>query len=204
MSTTYCPQQQLYPGCSKSRCASLALTIALVSVVSLGFVSDVHCSSSGDWSFLQNSYWYVPASNLPALFSNTAGGGIFTPIGDQTIFYIQSYTRGYLWGTVATELTVVGRAVGPACFQMVGSVTPEGTVNLSFSPADTSGSPTSGLGTMRFIRGKWKMENQMSSNVKGGMVTHWAYMTQCTAGQPCMQSIPGTDLTIAQLVGECS
>ena len=187
----------------------LIAAIVLVSVLGSGFVRDARSASSRDsssreWSFLQNSYWYVPRANLLALLSSTANGGTLIPITDQTVFYIQRYVRGYFWGQVATELTVAGQDSGPTCFQMVGSVTPEGTVNLSFTPTGTSGTPTAGFGTMRLIGRQWTMENQMSTSQNGGTVSHWAYMVQCGAGQRCMRSLPGTDLTIAQLLDACS
>ena len=187
----------------KPRIVRWLVTIVFLLVVGSGFVGDARSSSSMDWSFLHNSYWYVPAVNLPALLSSTSNGGTFIPISDQTVFYIQRYVKGYFWGTVATELTVLGQTMGPACFQMVGSVTPEGTLNLSFTPTGTSGAPTAGFGTMRLIGRQWTMENQMSTTMSGGTATHWAYMVQCSAGQPCMQSLPGTDLTIAQLLDAC-
>jgi hypothetical protein len=190
--------------CPKLGIVRLLVTIVLVLVVVSGFVDEARGSSSMDWSFLQNSYWYVPTVNLPALLSSTANGGTFIPITDQTVFYIQRYVKGYFWGTVATELTVAGQSRGPACFQMVGSVTPEGTVNLSFTPTGSSGAPTAGFGTMRPIGRQWTMENQMSTSQSGGTATHWAYMVQCRVGQPCMRSLPGTDLTIAQLLDDCS
>jgi hypothetical protein len=167
------------------------------------------CGDSGvptpaGWNFLENSYWYVPTPNLPALLSTTAGGGTFAPISDQTVFFIQHYAAGYFWGVVATEFTLDPNRFGPNCFQLVGSVTPEGTVNLAFTPTGSSGTPTAGFGIMRRIDGRWKMENQMSTGTSEGRVTHWAYMTQCLPGEPCIQSLPGTDFSIAQLIGACS
>ncbi len=170
--------------------------------------SGTTCGNTGlraaDWNFLRSSYWYVPTANLPALLSTTAGGGIFVPISDQTVFFIQQYAAGYFWGIVATEFTLGPNSFGPNCFQLVGSVTPEGTVNLAFTPTGSSGTSTAGFGTMRRIEGEWKMENQMSTGTNEGRVTHWAYMMQCLPGEPCMESLPGTDLTIAQLIGACS
>ena len=196
------------------RIVRLPAATAFVLVFGSGLVGDARGApsqgsssrgvSSTEWRFLQNSYWYVPRANLAALLSSTANGGTFIPITDQTVFYIQRYVRGYFWGQVATELTVAGQSAGPTCFQLVGSVTPEGTVNLSFTPTGTSGTPTAGFGTMRLIGRQWTMENQMSTSQGGGTVTHWAYMVQCSAGQRCMRSLPGTDLTIAQLLDACS
>ena len=183
--------------------------IIFLAVLSAGCAGDAQGSSQSgssktDWSFLANSYWIVPPQNLPAVISSTADGGTVIPISDQTVFYIQSYQAGYFWGKTATLFTLAGQSVGPNCFQMVGSVTPEGSVQLSFTPTNSSGSPTSGLGTMRFIRDQWTMENQMSTGSSSGEVTHWAYMAQCATGQPCMQNLPGTDLSVQQMLAPCS
>jgi len=182
---------------------SVAL-FALFAALCSGCAGDAQGAPVKDWSFLQNSYWYVPTPNLLALLSSTQGGGTVVPITDQTVFYIKTYQSGYFWGTVATELTLAGQASGPTCFLLVASVTPQGAVNLSFAPTGSSGVPTSGIGTMRFIGGQWTMENQMSTSATGGTVSHWAYMVQCAAGQPCMESLPGTSLTINQLLAPCS
>jgi hypothetical protein len=53
---------------------------------------------------------------------------------------------------------------------------------------------------MRFIRHQWTMENQMSTSASGGTITHWAYMVQCDSNQPCMQNLPGTSLTISEML----
>lgn len=208
------------PDCSQCRCRAfsdhlrtawttpLFVTIVLIAVGS-GCARDANGSpaveaSTATWSFLQNSYWYVPTPNLPALLSATSGSTTsHIPITDQTVFYIQTYQEGYFWGQVATEFTVAGES-DTACFSMVGSVTPEGTVNLSFTPTDSSSSPTAGFGTMRLVGNQWTMENQMTSGTSQGSISHWAYMTQCISGQPCMESLPGTTQTIAQLLGGCT
>jgi hypothetical protein len=189
--------------------AARVAPIVLLLILSSGCAGDAQGSSQSgssksDWSFLANSYWIVPPPNLPALLSNTDNGGTFIPISDQTVFYIQTYQDGYFWGKTATLLTVAGQPSGPNCFQMVGSVTPEGAVLLSFTPTGSSGVQTTGVGTMRFIKGQWTMENQMSTGSSSGQVTHWAYMAQCATGQPCMQNLPGTDLSVQQMLAPCS
>ena len=183
---------------------SLLLFVILAALCS-GCAGDAQGAPVKDWSFLQNSYWYVPTPNLLALLSSVEeGAGIVAPIDDQTVFYIKNYQAGYFWGTVATELTIAGQPSGPTCFFLVGSVTPEGAVNLSFTPTGSSGVPTIGIGTMRFRADQWTMENQMSTNGGTGTVSHWAYMVQCHSGQPCMNSLPGTNLTFSQLLSSCN
>ena len=89
------------------------LPILLLSALAGGCAGDAQgsskASSGGDWTFLGNSYWYVPPSNLEAIFSSTSNGGTFIPITDQTVSYIQTYQGGYFWGRVATMLTIDGQ-----------------------------------------------------------------------------------------------
>jgi len=199
-----CRREGVFPNQSRACTVRLLAAVTFAIVVGCGIAGDARGTSLASWRFLQNSYWYVPQANLQALLSSTEDGGTYIPIGDQTVFHIQNYENGYFWGRVASELTIGGNAAGRSCFQMVGSVTPEGTVNLAFTTTGTSGTTTAGFGTMRFILNQWTMENQMSTSTGGGTVSHWAYMAQCSAGQRCMRSLPGTDLTMAELLDSCN
>ena len=156
--------------------------------------------STDRWKFLAGSYWYVPPENIEAVLSNPHITPI--PITDQTVFYIEAYTHGYFWGVTAVQLA--SGAVQPICFQLVGSVTPEGAVNLSFTPTGSQGMRTQGVGSMQLHASNWAMENQMSTGVIGE-VTHWAYMTQCKdANSPCMQNpLPGSNLTLMEFLKSC-
>lgn len=156
--------------------------------------------SADRWKFLNGSYWYVPAENIEAILSNPHIRPM--PITDQTVFYIQTYAHGYFWGLTAVQLA--SGTAQPICFELVGSVTPEGAVNLSFTPTGSDGMRTQGVGSMQLHQGSWAMENQMSTGVIGE-VTHWAYMTQCKgANTPCMQNpLPGSQLTLMQFLDSC-
>lgn len=152
------------------------------------------------WRFLNGSYWYVPEANLKAILTTPHSPPV--PITDQTVFFVEKYVDGYFWGVTAVQLTSV--APKPICFQLVGSVTPEGQVNLSFTPTGSQGTRTQGFGSMRFHEGSWKMENQMSTGVTGE-VTHWAYMTQCKMqdGRCMTDPLPGSTLTLGEFVQSC-
>jgi hypothetical protein len=183
--------------------ARFALAILVLACLACGYSGDAQGSKGSNWTFLADSYWYVPPANLEAILSSTSNGGTFIPITDQTVFYIQNYQAGYFWGRVSTLLTIADQTSGPNCYQLVGSVTPQGSVNLSFTPTGSSGIPTTGRGTMRFIGHQWTMENQMSTSASEGTVTHWAYMLQCRSDQPCTENLPGTSLTIAEMLAPC-
>jgi len=153
------------------------------------------------WRFLNGSFWFVPEANLKAILTTPNAAPL--PINDQTVFHIEKYVDGYFWGVTAVQLTSVAAST-PICFQLVGSVTPEGQVNLSFTPTGTKGTRTQGFGSMRFREGSWKMENQMSTGVTGE-VTHWAYMTQCNEqeGRCMTDPLPGSSLTLMEFLHSC-
>lgn len=170
---------------------------------------------SGRWQWLAHSYWYVPKEYLLAIASSPA---LTTPIpvSDQTVYYISDYAGGYFWGTTAVSYTPPGGSAASAavsCLQLVGSVTPEGAVHLTFTllgskSGPTGGStsqPTVGLGTMTRQRYQWTMENQMSTVAVGDiLLTHWAYMYQCKPSEPCFAELPGVGVSVPDFLASCA
>jgi len=61
------------------------------------------------WNWLKNTYWYVPAPNLPA-FLFDADREELTPVLDQTVFHITDYRDGYFWGRTVALLQLGGVA----------------------------------------------------------------------------------------------
>ena len=55
------------------------------------------------WRWLADTFWYVPASNLPALLLD-AETEVLLPISDQTVFHIAGYRDGYFWGRTVVHL----------------------------------------------------------------------------------------------------
>jgi hypothetical protein len=154
------------------------------------------------WAWLQDTSWYVPHQNLPAIEFDLATQELQV-VTDQTVFYIAGYTDGYFWGKTVVQLTASPRL----CLHMVGSVTPEGHLHLTFT-ANLPGVPpaltpkTTGIGNMRWLQGAWKMELQMTTGLNT-LVTHWAYMTQCQEGEPCMQRLPGVQSSLQEFLEYC-
>ena len=112
----------------------------------------------GRWSWLADTYWYVPTRNLSAVLFNSSTGTL-APVSDQTVFQITGYREGYFWGKTVTQL-----GSSPASSSsLVGSVTPQGQALLTFTSTGSTSSPsvTDGYGTMRRKSGQWTMENQM-------------------------------------------
>jgi len=154
------------------------------------------------WRWLKGTTWYVPAPNLPATLFLAAENRL-VPISDQTVYQISDYRDGYFTGK-----TVVALAAAPAqCLTLVGSVTPEGRVLLTFTPRNASADATvtQGAGQMRRRAGQWAMENQMSSGANAlAQVVHWAYMLQTEPGQRSWDSLPGSGLSVPDFLAQCS
>jgi hypothetical protein len=151
------------------------------------------------WAWLADTYWYVPTANLPAvLFNGSTGAG--TSVSDQTVFHIAGYSRGYFSGSVVTQLGTSA----PSSSNMIGSVTPEGAVLLSFTRTGSGSSPavTQGIGRMTKRFGQWTMENQMfTSPTETLQIGHWAYMVQTRPGMPSWRSLPGVGESVPEFLG---
>ena len=154
------------------------------------------------WSWLNGTYWYVTQADLPALATDLATQQQQV-VADQTVWQIEGFVHGYFWGKTFVQLTGRPRL----CLNMVGSVTPEGSVNITFTltlpplPPELS-IKTTGIGRMRLLRGEWRAEMQMTTGV-ATLVTHWAYMKQCKEGDACRQQLPGTQSSLQEFVQPC-
>jgi hypothetical protein len=156
--------------------------------------------TSGRWSWLANTYWYVPVPNLPATLYNSATGTV-TSVSDQTVFHITTYREGYFWGDVVTQLN----SGSPSSSFMVGSVTPEGKVLLTFTSTGSQSSPsiTNGYGTMEHKFGAWTMENQMfTSPTERLQIGHWAYMVQTRPGKASWYSLPSAGVSVPEFLSQ--
>lgn len=156
----------------------------------------------GRWAWLADTYWYVPTEYLPAVQLDAATSEVGR-VRDQTVYRIEAYQLGYFWGWTAVQLDAGGTGpVKPLCFRLVGSVTPEGDLNLSFTPVAVPTEPTIGVGTMHPQRGAWAMELQMSSGLRN-QITHWARMQRCRPGWPCWSALPGVGVPLPIFLAPC-
>ncbi len=158
----------------------------------------------GQWEWLQDTDWYVPQQFLLAVELNLETL-IVTPVSDQTVYHIDEYSNGYFWGSTAVQ--IVEDPMGMGCFKLVGSVTSDGSVQVTFTPI-VPGVPseflprTTGFGKMRRMQGQWTMELQMSTGINPTTVlTHWAFMTQCQPGDECI--LPGLEILLDDFLGSC-
>lgn len=151
-----------------------------------------------DWRWLEGTTWYVPTSGLPAYVYIPAVNQL-VPIQDQTVYTITGYRNGYFWGRTTTSVNGVS-----SCKSLVGSVTPEGRVYLTFTtyPFDGSAS-TVGIGMMVFKAGQWTMINQMSTGSASAQVGHWAYMVRTSSGSDSWQSLPGVETSVEDFTAPC-
>src|SRR3712207_4789688 len=93
-------------------------------------VPDDAIPTDAGMSWLAGTWWYCPAPNLPAvLLLNGPDGPTTLTVQDQTIWHFRTAIGGYLIGDCATNIG------GTWTYStIVGSLTPEGGVSLSFTP----------------------------------------------------------------------
>lgn len=148
------------------------------------------------WAWMTNTYWYVPKPNLPATIFSPQSGAI-VPVLDQTVFHISGYRNGYFWGETVTQLS----QSTPTSSALVGSVTPQGRVLLTFT---SSSNTIEGYGTMVRKKGQWTMENQMFTVTSSGQVGHWAYMVQTRPGMASWNSLPLVGVSVPTFMSNYS
>jgi hypothetical protein len=151
-----------------------------------------------DWSWLLNTYWYVPEENLLAY---VVADGAVTQVQDQTVFRITDYDSGYFWGKTVVQIGEGSRT----CYSLFGSVTPSGMVLLNFTsdPVTSDSTVTHGSGSMCMKAGEYTMLNQMASGTATMQVNHWAYMVQTRPGDPSWESLPGVGVSVPDFLSGC-
>ena len=152
------------------------------------------------WAWLADSYWCVPTRNLPAVIFSSSTNTL-APVRDQTVFQITGYREGFFWGKSVTQL---GSST-PSVSSMVGSVTPQGRVELTFTATGDTSDPTvtEGFGQMRRKFGRWTMENQMFTSPGGtAQLGHWAYMVPTHPGLPSWNALPGVGVSVPTFLAE--
>lgn len=178
--------------------------LALATLVVLStMISGSSTSRAADpYAFLQGTRWYVPASTLPAVMLDPATGRT-APLVDQTVWAIDGYRDGYFTGR-AVVLLKIGPKQATQCMRLIGSVTPTGSVLVSFvdvGAADASGA-TTGTGRLELSARRWRFLMQMATG-SSSLVAHWSWMDRCSAGEPCATRLPGTTLGLAEFLALC-
>ncbi len=175
-------------------------------VVDLSGIAQSPAVKPPRWRWLgegEGTYWYVPKANLPAVEWDTSDPESYSPVIDQTVWHIDHYANGYFSGTVVAQIGVHP----PQCQYLIGSVTPNGTVYITFNSlaAVPVGSPalTTGVGTMVLKGNDWTFNMQMASGQASSQITHWAYMLECTPDEKCWTDLPGIQTSLPDFVAEC-
>jgi hypothetical protein len=147
------------------------------------------------WDWLAGTFWYVGEKDLPAYLydTRTQSGGM---VPDQTVFQITESKNGYFRGTAVVEI-----AMSRSSFTILGVVTPDGSVLLSFLPNDPVGVPTTGTGRFTYVGRELTMLNQMASSPSERVrVLHWAYMRLTKPGAASWDRLPGTNVSVPEFL----
>ena len=196
----------------RRRGIQLAAAASIVVIFTLGISGPVSGGESPrnpsrwDWLGAQGgTYWYVPQENLEAFRWQLTAPQDAPPIGDQTVWHIERYENGYFFGPLVVQFLGLPRL----CQYLIGSVTPDGRVYISFNAVEAipAGTPslTTGFGHMaRADGGAWSFTMQMASGSSSSQVTHWASMQQCTPRDACWTDLPGVGGSLLGLLAGCS
>jgi hypothetical protein len=191
---------------TNSIAAGCAFTLACLGGFAAWAEAPITPNAADKYSFLAGSSWYVPTQTLPAIEMNLANGKI-SLVADQTVWSITGYRYGYFWGrTVAVFTRRVAGALKTSlsCASMLGSVTPDGRVQITFVPKGQKTALTAvrGTGALSQTPNDWLFEMQMSTGTTS-VVAHWSYMAQCKPGQACEAELPGSSLSLQQFLAQC-
>lgn len=174
-------------------------------VVQPVFSNEINCKyyegKSGDKykKYINNTVWIVPPSTLLAYeFSD----GNHIPVVDQTVWVISEYSKGYFFGESYTALD------GSPSSQrkIVGSITPDGEVYISFYPISDTSQETDiieGIGTFEKHKGKYLFVMQMNSpqNSLTGL-SHWSYMISVKPDDYYYQHLPSLDISVPEFIAQ--
>ena len=174
--------------------------ISLAALVAVTLSSQRAASADGamapNWSWLKGTYWVVPTPYLPSLLLNPSTNRLIPAI-DQTVYNITDYRNGYFWGKNVAQ---VGK-LPVNCAALVGTITPDGKVLLTFTTVSSSGTASAqqGFGEMVFRNGAWTMLNQTST----ASFSPWAYMVQSKPGDATWNSLPGVGMSVPDFLAQC-
>ena len=152
------------------------------------------------WQWLKETTWYVPARNPLGFYLVNAQTVI--PVVDQTVYHITDYREGFFWGKLVKKLS----GSPASCLSMIGSVTPEGWIQMSLVSQDTGAEAvvSRGTGIMRFKSGAWTMEWQGASGPDAAtQYSHWAYMTLTHPGLPSWDNLPFVNMSVPDFIAQC-
>lgn len=143
---------------------------------------------------LTNSIWIVPQDTLLAYQTIN---NISKPVSDQTIWIIDSYKDGYVFGTSYT--TIDKNPASKA--KIIGSITPNGNVQFAFY---SDNNITNGSGKFKKNNHKWHFLMQMNDikSVKDGVIglSHWSYMIPINSHDHEYYHLPGINISVPEFI----
>ena len=169
-----------------------------------------------DWAWLAGSTWIVPPADLPAMQMDPKEDAVRWVV-DQTVWRFQGYRTGYVWGYGVAMLRPPNpENPGPAeaetqqCLTILGTVTPDGAVHLTFVPTVARRSTLATIGTGRIWTQiapgqpspKPTFEMQMSTG-SGDRTGHWAHMIQVTEADAMWSALPGFTVGVEEALEGC-
>lgn len=159
--------------------------------------------------WLVNTYWYVQTPDLPALRFDVDKGQLDWLV-DQTVWHIQGYGNGYFWGVTAALLYEAGSEIPTHGLRarrrhatMLGTVTPDGRVHITFIQGSSAEDAVTGTGTLTEYQGAPSFQMQMSTG-KDSRVLHWAYMLPVQVGEPAWDSLPGVNMSVPEFLKDAT
>lgn len=145
-------------------------------------------------NLIENTTWIVPPQTLLAKNYNL---GTTTSVSDQTVWVINTFDQGYFTGDAYTSIN----QVPDSHTQMVGSITPQGDVLITFY--FTKNEPVNGIGVFKKICGKHTFIMQMNTsptNFSG--ISHWSYMISAQLGDFFYEHLPGEDMSVPEFINQ--
>ncbi|MFZ6873306.1 hypothetical protein ACO0LF_14725 [Undibacterium sp. Di27W] len=159
-------------------------------------------SNRTTWKLLADTYWYVTYPDLPALqFSSS--DNVLSWTGDQTVWHISGYKNGYFWGVSSALLfdpESNGKTRPPQQRSMLGTVTANGQVQISFIGNKHFQETVTGFGQMSKVDEQWVFQMQMATSFNGSQTLHWANMMQITETDPGWEKLPGVNCSVADML----
>jgi len=117
-------------------------------------------------------------------------------VEDQTVWIIDEYKDGYVFGTSYTTVNGVPLAMA----KIIGSITPDRKVEFAFH----SSSITNGSGKFKKIDGEWQFIMQMNSinTVLQQTIglSHWSYMKRVTKCDREYYHLPGVNISVPDFI----
>ncbi len=130
-------------------------------------------------NLFKNSTWIVPKRTLMAYLNGKK-------VEDQTIWEINKYKDGYIFGTSYTTIDNV--PTNKASF--TGSITPLGDVLFLFESAES----IVGSGKFSCDLGEFIMQMNTTS------VSHWSYMIKVTKHDKLYHKLPGIGISVPEFI----